>query len=97
MTEIVRTKAEIKGPLTEDEIIRLKEHAKKWNGYVFRTDNIDQSVIRPIIEKLYEVSELKKKPYVTTISSPLAMAFAYGAAAAIIEKRNPNTKEKSND
>lgn len=96
MTEIVRTKTEIKGPLTEDEIVRLKEHAKTWNGYIFRTDNIDKSVIGPIIEKLYEVSELKK-PYVTTISSPLAMAFAYGAAASIIEKRNPNTQEKSND
>lgn len=47
-----------------------------------RTDPIDPDKIIPTIESLYAVAGLKK-PRVIIVPSPLVMAFAYGAAAAI--------------
>ena len=80
--KIVRTKSQALGGITPDEKARMDEHAKLWNARAFRTAPIDPDKIIPAIEGLYAAAGLKK-PRVVIAPSPLVMAFAYGASAAI--------------
>ncbi len=79
---IVRTKTRAEGGITEKELIELKKVSECWIKNAMRTDSVNPEKIVPAIEKLYEVSGLKK-PRVVVVSSPAMMAFAGGAAAWI--------------
>jgi hypothetical protein len=57
-----------------------------WIARAMRTAPIEPNKIIPAIEGLYAVSNLKK-PRVVIVPSPLVMAFAYGAAAAVWYRR----------
>ena len=82
MAGIVRTKTKALGGITPEEKARMDEHAKLWIARAMRTDPIEPEKIIPAIEGLYRVAGLKK-PRVVIAPSPLVMAFAYGASAAI--------------
>ena len=82
MTKIVRTPKKLAGGITPEEKVRLDAHAQLWIKRAMRTDPIEPSKIIPAIEGLYAAAGLKK-PRVVIVPSPLVMAFAYGAAAAI--------------
>ena len=79
---IVRTPQRAEGGITVEEKNTMDLITQKWIKNALRTDSIVPEKIIPTIEKLYEVSGLKK-PRVIIVSSPLVMAFAYGAAAWI--------------
>ena len=87
MTKIVRTPTKATGGITAEEKARLDEHAKLWIARAMRTEPIEPDKIVPAIEGLYTAAGLKR-PRVVIVPSPLVMAFAYGAAAAIWHKRN---------
>jgi hypothetical protein len=87
MTKIIRTPTEATGGITEDERERMAAHVKLWTERAFRTAPIEPGKIIPAIEGLYAAAGLKK-PRVVIVPSPLVMAFAYGAAAAIWYKRS---------
>lgn len=86
MTEFIRTKTKASGPLTDAEKVSLDAHINKWAQYSRRTDPIDDAKITEVIENLYQAADLKK-PRVVVVSSPIAMVFAYGAAAALAAKK----------
>src|SRR3990167_2199116 len=82
MTKIVRTPTKATGGITADEKVRLEAHVTLWIKRAMRTDPIDPAKIVPAIEGLYAAANLPR-PRVVIVASPLVMAFAYGAAAAI--------------
>jgi hypothetical protein len=82
MTKIVRTATKVTGGVTDDELARMRDHSALWINQAFRTDPIEPDKIVPAIERLYAAAGLKK-PRVVIAPSPLVMAFAYGASAAI--------------
>jgi len=82
MAKIIRTKSKALGGITPEEKARMDEHAKLWIARAMRTDPIEPEKIIPAIEGLYRAAGLKK-PRVVIAPSPLVMAFAYGASAAI--------------
>ena len=86
MTKIIRTKTKATGGITERERQLMAQHSELWIQRAMRTDAIEPDKIIPAIEGLYEVAGLKK-PRVVIVPSPLVMAFAYGAAAAIWYRR----------
>lgn len=89
MANIVRTATRATGGITEDEKLRLAEHKAKWIARAMRTEAIEPDKIVPAIKSLYAVAGLKE-PRVVIVPSPLVMAFAYGAAAAIWHgRKNP--------
>jgi hypothetical protein len=81
--KITRTPTRATGGVTPEEQVRLQEHAELWKARVLRTTPIEPDKIVPAIEGLYEVARLER-PRVVVVPSPLAMAFAYGAASAIM-------------
>ena len=86
MSKIVRTPTRATGGITPDEKARMDEHAKLWIARAFRTDPIEPDKIIPAIEGIYAAAKLKK-PRVVIAPSPMVMAFAYGASAAIWHNR----------
>ena len=82
MQNIVRTKTKATGGITERECERLAAHSDLWIKRAMRTDPIEPDKIIPAIEGLYKAAGLKR-PRVVVVPSPLVMAFAYGAAAAV--------------
>lgn len=89
---IIRTKTEAKGGITADEKSRMDEHAKLWISRAMRTAQIEPDKIIPAIEGVYAVAGLKK-PRVVIVPSPLVMAFAFGASAAILyARKHPATR-----
>ena len=86
MTKIVRTKTKVSGGITADEKRRMDEHTRLWISRAMRTNPIEPDKIIPAIEGLYAAAGLKK-PRVVIVPSPLVMAFAYGASAAIWHRR----------
>jgi hypothetical protein len=84
MTDIIREKDRIAGPLTEEEKVQLKAHADLWIQRILRTDPIEPDKIKHSIKDLYRVSDLAE-PYVAVVTSPVMAAFAGGAIAAVIE------------
>ena len=79
---IIRTKNRVTGGITPEEKARMDLLLKEWIDIAFRTKPIEPDKIIPAIEGLYTAAKLKK-PRVVIVSSPLVMAFAYGAAAWI--------------
>jgi len=79
---IIRTKTKAYGGITEHEKRLMEEHAKLWIARALRTEPIEPDKIIPAIEGIYAAAGLKK-PRIVIVPSPLVMAFAYGAAAAI--------------
>jgi len=65
----------------------MAEHAKLWISRAMRTDTMDRNAITEAIVELYAAARLKR-PRVVLVSSPLVMAFSYGAAAAIWHARS---------
>ena len=89
MTEkFVRTKTKASGPLTTEELERMKEHTEMWKARILRTKTVNAEFpkLKAAIEGIYAAANLKK-PIVVLVSSPVVMAYAYGAAAAIWENR----------
>jgi hypothetical protein len=84
--KITRTPTTATGGITADEKARLDAHAALWNERIMGTDPIKPEKIIPAIEGIYAAAGLKK-PRVVIAPSPLVMAFAYGAAAAIWHQR----------
>src|SRR5271157_6210291 len=82
MANIIRTPTKAHGGITPEEKQQMDDHAKLWISRAMRTDPIEPDKIIYAIERLYEVSGLKK-PRVVIAPSPLVMAFACGASAAI--------------
>ena len=82
MTKIIRTKSKAHGGITDLEKTLMEEHSKLWISRAMRTEPIDPTKIVPAIEGIYATANLKR-PRVVIVSSPLVMAFAYGASAAI--------------
>ncbi|WP_180226940.1 DUF6745 domain-containing protein [Rhizobium rhizogenes] len=86
MNKIIRTKTRAEGGITPEEKARMDSHSKLWIARGMRTDPIEPEKIIPAIEGLYKVAGLKA-PRVVIVPSPLVMAFAYGASAAILYGR----------
>ena len=82
MSKIIRTKSKAHGGITERERVLMAEHSELWIKRAMRTDPIEPAKIIPAIEGIYAAAGLKK-PRVIIVPSPLVMAFAYGASAAI--------------
>ncbi|WP_375413063.1 DUF6745 domain-containing protein [uncultured Bradyrhizobium sp.] len=92
MAKIIRTKTKAHGGITAREKSLMDEHAQLWISRAMRTDPIEPEKIIPEIEGLYAVAGLKK-PRVVIVPSPLVMAFAYGASAAIwYARKHPNAR-----
>ncbi|MCX7898508.1 MAG: hypothetical protein N2444_00195 [Methylocystis sp.] len=96
MAKIVRTSNKATGEITKEEKEALAEHTKLWIKRAFRTEPIEPEKIIPAIEGLCEAAGLKK-PRVVIVPSPLVMAFAYGAAAAIWEARRGRQASDATD
>ena len=80
--KIVRTPTRAEGGITPEEKTKLDAHAQLWVGRALRTAPIEPDKIVPAIEGIYAAAGLKK-PRVVIVPSPLVMAMAYGAAAAV--------------
>jgi hypothetical protein len=94
MTEkIVRTATKASGGVTPEEMIKLKEHAEMWKKRILRTKSVaeDFPKLRDAIFGIYEAAD-KPRPIVILAPSPIAMAYAYGAAAAIWHARSKGEK-----
>jgi hypothetical protein len=87
MSRIIRTPTSARGGITAAERSAMEEYANMWIARAMRTDPIEPEMIIPAIEALYAAAGLKK-PRVVIVPSPLVMAFAYGAAAAIWHERS---------
>lgn len=87
--QIIRTKTKAHGGITEREKQLMDEHAELWISRAMRTAPIEPEKIVPAIEGIYAAANLKK-PRVVIVPSPVVMAFAYGASAAIWwARKNP--------
>lgn len=82
MSKIIRTPSKAHGGITPEEKLRMDEHSQKWIGIAMRTDPIEPDKIIPAIKGIYAAANLKE-PRVIIVPSPMVMAFAYGASAAI--------------
>jgi len=90
MTNIVRTKTRATGGITADEKRRMDEIAAFWTANAFRTDPVDPERLTDAIHRLYAAADLPA-PRVVIVPSPIVMAAAYGAAAAILYCRKTAT------
>ena len=86
MSKITRTKTSAKGGITVAEREKMEEHARLWIARAMRTSPIEPEKIIPAIENIYRAARLKV-PRIVIVPSPLVMAFAYGASAAILYER----------
>ena len=88
-SKIIRSAAKVAGGITDEEKILLDRHANLWIGRIFRTEPINHNKRTSAIEKLYEMSDLKK-PRVVIVPSPLVAALAGSFAAGIwYLRKNP--------
>jgi hypothetical protein len=90
-TGIIRRPDFAGGGITEAERARMAEHSALWIKRAFRTERIEPEKIIPAIKGLYAAAGLKE-PRGVIVPSPLVMAFAYGAAAAIWHERKTGEK-----
>ena len=86
MTKIIRTKTSAEGGITAAEKRQMDAITQEWIGIAMRTDPIDPAKITPAIHALYAAADLPA-PRVVIVPSPLVMAFAYGASAAVWHTR----------
>ena len=94
MSKIVRTPTRAEGGITPEEKERLDKVAQEWISIALRTDPIEPGKIVPAIEGFYRAAGLKT-PRVVVVPSPLVMAFAYGASAAIWHNRATDSATRS--
>jgi hypothetical protein len=66
----------------------MKEHVEMWKARIFRTKSVNEDFpkLKSAIDGIYEAANLNK-PIVVLVPSPVVMAYAYGAAAVIWDKR----------
>ena len=95
MTKIVRTPTKATGGVTDAELAAIKNHSELWISRAMRTTPVNVAEITSDIENLYAVAGLKT-PRVVVVPSPLVMAFAYGASAAIWHNRNAAANAAAN-
>lgn len=88
MSKIIRRPDFAGGGITKKERDQMADLVKRWAAIAFRTNHIEPDKIIPAIKRLYAVAELKE-PDVVIASSPLQMAYAYGAAAALLHEKKP--------
>ena len=69
-------------PITKRDKQLIDQHATLWIDRAMRMDPIESDKIIPAIEGLYRHAGMKAAR-VIIVPSPLVMAFAFGAAAAI--------------
>ena len=79
---IIRTPTRAEGGITEEEKVQLEAHSQMWIKRILRTEPTDREQLTQAIRDLYRVSDLKE-PNVSIVNSPIIMAAAYGAAAAM--------------
>ena len=91
MGKIVRTKTRATGGITAEEKLRLDAVAADWTANAFRTDPVDPERLTSAIKRLYAAADLRE-PRVVIVPSPLVMAAAYGASAAIWYRRKNATR-----
>ena len=93
--KIIRRPDRAEGGITAEEKLRMDDHAKLWISRALRTEPIEPDKIVPAIKALYAAAGLKE-PRVVIAPSPLVMAFAYGASAAIwhVRKTGSATDER---
>lgn len=84
--KIVRKPNRAEGGITPEERALMNEHCKLWISRSLRTAPVDHSEIKSAIVDLYAAAGLAA-PRVVVVPSPLIMAFAYGASAAIWYER----------
>jgi Zn-dependent protease with chaperone function len=97
VTNIIRTKTKAHGGITPAEKALMDEHSKLWISRGMRTAPIEPDKIAPAIEGIYAAAGLKK-PRVVIVPSPMVMAFAYGASAAIwYAQKNAATRAATDD
>lgn len=91
--KIVRTPTKATGGVTPEEMVKMKAHAEMWKKRILRTESVhnDFPTLKAAIEGIYEAANLKK-PIVILVPSPAVMAYAYGAAAAIWQRRSQGEK-----
>lgn len=82
MVKITRTPTKATGGITLEEKAKMDAISQEWIGIAMRTDPIEAGKITAAITALYAKAGLKAKRIVIA-PSPIVMAFAYGAAAAI--------------
>ena len=82
MTKILRTPTKATGGITDAERDAMKKHADLWISRAMRTTPVNVDEITSAVHDLYAAAGLKQ-PRVVVVPSPLVMAFAYGASAAI--------------
>ena len=87
MSKIIRTPNEATGGITLEEKAAMDAHAELWIKRALRTEPIEPKKIIPAIEGIYAAAGLKR-PRVVIASSPIVMAAAYGASAAIWYNRS---------
>ena len=91
MNKIIRTKTKAHGGITSHEKELMAKHSDFWISRAMRTAPIEPDKIIPAIEGIYAAANLKK-PRVVIVPSPMVMAFAYGASAAIwYARKHPKT------
>ncbi len=96
MGKIVRTKTRATGGITAEEKLRLDAVAADWTANAFRTDPVDPERLTSAIKRLYAAADLRE-PRVVIVPSPLVMAAAYGASAAIWYRRKNATRAATDD
>jgi hypothetical protein len=94
MSKIIRKPHRAHGGITPTEKARMDEHARLWISRALRTAPIEPDKIIPAIHGIYAAAGLKP-PRVVIVPSPLVMAFAYGAAAAIWHDRGKDNATDS--
>ena len=86
MSKIVRTPTRAEGGITPEEKAELDKVSDFWSKNAMRTDRADINKLASAIHGIYEAAGLKK-PRVVLVPSPMVMAAAYGASAAIWYQR----------
>jgi hypothetical protein len=105
--KIIRTPTTAKGGITEQERAEMTKLNDKFIANAFRTDSVNYDEINDAITRLYAAANLKA-PRVVVVPSPIVMAYAYGASAAIWYNRKnkgvavddtiyEDTREATND
>src|SRR3990167_8496707 len=93
MNKIVRTSKKATGGITPEEKYAMADHAQKWIKIAMQTGKGDRTAIFESINGIYAAANLKK-PRIVIVPSPLVMAFAYGASAAIwYARKHPKKKD----
>lgn len=87
MTKIIRQPDYAGGGITAEEKAAMEQISQEWIEIARTTDTVDRDAIDAAIRDLYRAVDLPQPLAVVVAPSPLVMAMAYGASAAIWYKR----------